>query len=107
MQQNQHLKMEHENNKKMKYNYNNRKQVKNKILYLPLAIIQWLFFTISLSGIGGIFVILFSICGFIEHSFMLDKEELKNDWEFFKTPFIVPVIWWIDYYKNGEIGLYD
>lgn len=87
-----------------------RKRIKNKwfrLLYLPLAIIQWVFFIIVLSGIGGIFIISLGIALSIENIFMLEKDNIKDALGFIIIPIILPFLWWYDYITKGEIGPYE
>ena len=86
-----------------------RKKIKNKykLLYLPLAIIQWLFLTIVFSGFGGIFIFTLGIAELIRALFMLDKEDIQEAWYFLKLPIIIPFQWWYDYFTKGEIGSYE
>jgi len=86
-----------------------RRKIKNKykLIYLPLAIIQWVFFTIIFSGIGGIFIFVFSMMELIISLFMLNKEDMQEAIYFLKIPIILPFYWWYDYFTKGEIGPYD
>jgi len=87
-----------------------RKIIKSKrgrILYFPLALIQWIIYTFIFSFVGGIIVEFMGIVSLIQILFTLDKEELEFTLTMMKMPFTTPIEWWKDYITKGEIGPYE
>lgn len=86
-----------------------RKRINSKwgrLLYLPLAILQWCFYTIIFSGLGFfLLTLIFSIYG-IGFLILLDYDDSKKCFYLASMPLVLPFKWWVDYFKNGEIGTY-
>ncbi len=87
-----------------------RARIKNKwhrVLYLPLALIQWSFLTVMMGGAGLLILTPIGIIGGLTSLMALNKEEAKICFFMAAAPFICTVMWWVDYVKKGEIGMYD
>jgi len=87
-----------------------RRSIKTKqgrILYFPLALIQWAFYTILFGGLGLCTIVPIGIVYGVGNLIMLDKEEAKQCFMMAATPFVLTVMWWRDYVTKGEIGHYE
>lgn len=87
-----------------------RTRIKSKlgrILYLPFAIIEWCFYTITFSTFGLFTLTLFGIPAAIVNLAMLNTDTAKECLEWAAIPIVLPFKWWVDYIRKGEIGLYD
>jgi len=87
-----------------------RRRIKNKwhrVLYLPLALLQWLFYTIMLSGFGIMTITPIGLTYGFGLLILGDFEGSKESFVMGAMPITIPFVWWYDYANKGEIGLYE
>ena len=91
-------------------NMEERKRIKNKwvrVLYLPLAILQWSFYTLIFSGFGICSITVIGFTYGVGNLILLKTEDAKEAFMMGLMPIVIPFIWWKDYIIKGEIGMYE
>lgn len=89
---------------------NERKRIKNKwhrVLYFPFALIQWVIFTVILSGLAITLVSPIAAVTLLWSIMMYNKLEIEESFFMMTIGFYLPFRWWYDYITKGEIGIYE
>ena len=87
-----------------------RKRIKskwNRVFYLPLAIIQWVFYTTIFSGLGICLLTTFGLAHAIGSLVVMNFEDAEESFTMAILPIVLPFKWWYDYITIGEIRAYD